>query len=443
MAMDFISNFYQYLNKLRNFFAPHRVDNYCPKTWGRMLMLWMMGAHAFYFVLRCSFQMAMPLMLKQLPFSPMELGYIVTGWSIFYGLGKFVNIYLNRFFSPRRLLTLGLFLSALANLAFSFMYENLSSLICIWSIAGLTQSIGWPQCVRLMGYWYKQQELGTKWGILSTTNQIGSFLLFVTFWLIPVSNWQYFFILPAIVSIITSAAIAFSPLITPHKYKGFRDEFKGDKNKRLSHNSGHISLKEFYTEILKNNNIWLIAIANLFLYMVKTSLNIWLPTYLAYRACISTSLVGLNMAIFEIGAALGSISAGIISDRIFKGSRSQVAMLYMLILLLILPVLYLCNLVNSGVGLFGILFILGFSLFGPQIMTGTASLDFSSYRLSVAANSFVGFMASFGSAISGPLFGFIVQNYGWDYTLILLIFGILMVILLFYLLKYKNNKSLS
>ncbi|MGM9766513.1 MAG: MFS transporter, partial [Candidatus Cryptobacteroides sp.] len=85
----------------------------------RTLIVLMIGYALYYFV-RKHFSVVMPAMEETLGISKVQLGLFLTLNGIIYGFSRFVNGFLADRFSRRKLMTLGLILSALTNFAICF-----------------------------------------------------------------------------------------------------------------------------------------------------------------------------------------------------------------------------------------------------------------------------------------------------------------------------------
>src|SRR5688500_15890991 len=130
---------------------------------------------AFYFC-RTSISAAVPGMKAAfadggLGLSGEEVGWILAALKIAYGIGQFLNGQLSERFSPRVMLAIGMFGSALLNVLFGFA-SGFSFLLCIWAINGLCQSLGWTPCVRVTANWVPIHRRGHSIGLIGTGYQI-------------------------------------------------------------------------------------------------------------------------------------------------------------------------------------------------------------------------------------------------------------------------------
>ncbi|HJK87267.1 MAG TPA: MFS transporter [Candidatus Megaira endosymbiont of Hartmannula sinica] len=146
------------------------------------------------------------------------------------------------------------------------------------------------------------------------------------------------------------------------------------------------------------------------------------------------------VALYEVTGVLGGFAAGYISDRLFDGSRGKVGAFFMICLTLFITLFWYFDsnsfLINS------LLFtLMGFFVYGPQVLVGVASADFASSKAIGTANGFAGSMAYLGSAISGIVIGRLCDLYGWNSVIYFFIISSLFGALFFMLsaLSVKKN----
>ncbi|EPP30922.1 sugar (and other) transporter family protein, partial [Chlamydia psittaci 84-8471/1] len=123
--------------------------------------------------------------------------------------------------------------------------------------------------------------------------------------------------------------------------------------------------------------------------------------------------------------------AGWLSDKISKGKRGPMNVVFSLGLLFsILSMWYSRN--QDMWWLDGsLLFIIGFFLFGPQMMIGLAAAELSHKKAAGTASGFAGWFAYFGAAFAGYPLGKIAQDWGWRGFFIALLGCALLALVLF------------
>lgn len=423
-----------------------KTNNRTYDTWGHSVLVLMIISYTMYFLVRQNFSLAMPFIEGSLGFSKTEIGIIMTSSLFIFGVGKFVNGFFSHLLRPKVFLSLGLVGSSLMNIAFS-KTTTLLGFSVVWSFNAFFQSIAWPQCVRLMSEWYSPTQLGTRWGLVSMANQAGSFLVFVFFtFLIESYGWRASFLIPGVAGIIAGLVILALPLEVPKELGLCTMEERHGLPANLIDNSG-ASFRQvgwgILSEILKNKFLWYVSLATFFIYIVKTGFCSWAPTYLKEAKGMGISTLGFNMGVFEFAGAFGGLMAGWLSDKVFKGRRGHVGVIYLFGMIVLLAALWLAPANVAGLDMV-LLGSLGFVLFGPQVMAGAASVDLSSKRAAVAANGFVGFFSYFGSSIvSGVLLGYVTQHYGWSVTFLILISSALMGAYFFWKTLEHTKKVVS
>lgn len=191
----------------------------------RTLIVLMIGYALFYFV-RKNFSIAMPALEEELGISKTRLGIFLTLNGVIYGISRFLNgIVSDRIGNKKLLMALGLFLSALVNIAIGFIpsVNGLFSVLddsgkatigfiyllgSLWMINGWLQGMGFPPCSSLMAYWIRPSELATKQSIWNASHSIGAGLLALLIGAIlgnySNSAWQWCFWIPAILAVFRS-----------------------------------------------------------------------------------------------------------------------------------------------------------------------------------------------------------------------------------------------
>lgn len=389
------------------------------KTYRRMRIQMMystvVGYACFYFV-RKNFSMAMPSFLDEFGYTKTDLGIILSLFSILYGVGKFLNGILADRANPRYFMALGLIGAAIANFFF-----GLSSALWLFGIFWLAnawfQSMGWPPCARVLTHWYSPKELGTMWGIWNSSHQFGGAgILILAGYLIPNYGWRSAFFIPGIIGILVALFLMMKLRDTPQSIglpsiEEFKGEVDHETAKKLERPE---SFKEImFNHVLNNRLLWIVCFANVFVYIVRIGVLDWAPTFLVEAKQSSLAGAGLKVAGFEISGIAGALAAGFISDRVFKGRRGPVNVLFMVAVILCL--LYFWKIPAGHAWLDALaLFLVGFFIYGPQMLVAVAAADFASKKAAATATGLTGTFGYIGSAACGVGTGVIVDTWGWD-----------------------------
>ncbi|MDO8528190.1 MAG: MFS transporter [Deltaproteobacteria bacterium] len=375
----------------------------------------MIVGYALYYFVRANFAMAMPVFLKDLGFTKTDMGIVLTLFSVVYGFGKFANGVLADRTNSRYLMAIGLFCAGLVNVFFG-LSSGITAFAIFWLLNAWFQSYGMPASVRLLTHWYSPTELGTKWGLQSTAHQIGGAgIMILAGFLIPHFGWRYAFYVPGVMAMITSFWLLNRLRDTPQSI-GLPpvEEFRGEGHITDPNEDQAKSFKEIMVgHILKNRFVWIVATANIFIYIVRIGIMSWAPTFLVETRGSSLASAGLKTAGFELAGIVGAIGAGWISDRVFKGRRAPLAVVSMFFLILALVGLWLAPNNNPYLDA-ALLIAAGVLVYGPQLLVPVAAAEFASKKAASTATGITGAFGYFGSALAGVGTGVVVDKWGWD-----------------------------
>lgn len=409
--------------------------------WRLRVLFSVILGYATFYLCRQNFSMIMPAFMEEFKYTKTELGFVLTLASIVYGVGKFVNGYFSDRSNARYFMSLGLFASGVTTFFLGFS-DSLFFLGTLWVLNNWFQSMGWPPVARMLTHWFAPKELGTKWAYGAGSHQVGGAITLVfTGYLVSDFGWRTAFFVPSIIALIV-AYILFNRLRESPKELGFPSvELYKDQviDKHKEKEQDNLSTFAIIRKVFLSKNMWYICFANMFLYTVRLGVIFWAPLFLKEFKHMSISESGWYVAAYELTGLLGGVSAGFISDRIFKGQRGPVGAAFMLGLACSVLVFWLAP--ADYLLLNGLMMVLvGFFVYGPQILVGVASADFASKKAIGTANGLAGTMGYVGSGISGVCVGFISDNWGWDAVFVFFIIAALLGGVCFYLTWDRKKK---
>jgi len=376
------------------------------------------GYAIFYFT-RKSFVFAMPALIDELGFQKGQLGILCSLLSISYGVSKFFSGVISDKANLRYFMGIGLIMTGGFNLLF-----GLSSSVLLFGLFltmnGFFQGWGSPPCARLLTHWYSQSERGRWWGVWNTSHNIGGALIPIICALaIQWFGWRYAMHLPGLLAIFFGFFLINRIRDNP-KVLGlpsveiYRNDFTTESDLPLRETTaqGRTSRQTLKERVLANKSIWILALSFFFVYVIRTAINDWVQIYLIEAKGFSLMSSGSCVFWFEIGGVFGSLGAGWLSDTVFKGKRGPVNVLFSLGVILSLSALWATP--SSSVLLIStMMFVIGFLVFGPQMLIGMAAAEIAGKKASGSATGFTGLFAYMGAAAAGYPFGEIIQGYGW------------------------------
>ena len=173
--------------------------------------------------------------------------------------------------------------------------------------------------------------------------------------------------------------------------------------------------------VYRNPIIWVLAIANFFVYVVRFSVLDWGPKFLTEACNMSFEKAAVAVFAFEIMAILGTIVAGWVTDRFFAGRAHRTCLWCMVGAGAAMGGFYIFYL-NPGMvpdwALIGVLAMAGFFVYGPQALIGIAASNQATKKAAATANGLVGIFGYLSTAVSGVGVGWLADKYGWNYVFI-------------------------
>lgn len=421
-------------------------------------------AYVVFHLCRKNIAVALPSMGEALHLSNTELGLLGSSLYVTYGIGKFVNGVLADKSNVRTFLPTALILSAICNLCFVLSamlvtpghvtFFGLPSatvllwLLCFfWGANGWFQSCGFPPVAKSLSYWFSNSERGTKWSMWSTSHQIGVFAaVMISGFVIDKFGWMAAFYIPAFICIITGLWL-FDRLRDKPQSIGlpdvekFREEPAAvacDETEEDTRNYYQI----FRDNILFNPIIWMLAIAYIFVYIVRFGTEDWLVKYLVEVKGNSLTLASSKLSSLALIGAFGAILAGVISDKVFKGNRTPINIIFLICLIFSL-IAFANNPAQNNFLDFVYAAMIGMFTSGPQMLIGgLCAVESSSKKVASASIGFTGIFGYVGAALSAGGTGVMVDKFGWNGAIgFWLVSTVICVVICTILLIYENCKK--
>lgn len=395
------------------------------------------GYSIFYFV-RTNFGVVSHELGQAVGYSKTELGWMLTGLSLAYAVGKFVNGSLSDRSNPRIFMPVGLLLTAGCNLAFGSVH-SFGLHLSLWTLNGFVQGMGWPPCGRSLGHWYSLRERGFIFAIWNTAHNVGGALIgIIAAYSAAHWGWQYAFYVPAAIAIVTAVYLMIRLRDTPQSV-GLPpiEEFKNDWPEKHMDHEKELSTRELFVQyVLTSKAIWALAIANFFVYIARYAMLSWGPTFLKEVKGASLETGGWSAFIYEGSAIFSTIFVGWLSDKV-DGRRALLSLVCMFpVLGAFIALLY----APPGSTTLPLLYfaIIGAFIYPPVMLLGVAALDFSSKKAVGTAAGFVGLFGYAGTAAQSVALGYLADHYGWDSAIgAIIVCALMAIVLLMYASRFK------
>lgn len=447
-------------------------QNFLKWQW-HIIVTSMIGYAIFYFV-RKNFSVAMPGMTAEYGISNTSFGIIIALGSLVYGFSRFINGFVVDRRSPKTVMAIGLVLCAVANFAFAYgtdlsylitgVHEGPQFVNILILVMGITiilnqyfQGMGYPPCARILPHWIHPSQLATKMSIWNTSHSIGAFCAVVVCGALmtrmgtdmsgdagviaritenlamSIKNWDAMsadaqtakvmsyaahygawklcFIIPAVVAL--AGAVWIFILVKDDPRDVGLPEVEGTDTGKSSEHDPELDKAYRAHMVYKNRWVWTLAIANMFVYVLRMGVLDWGPKFLTEDRGMDINAAAWSVAVFELTAIVGTIFAGWATDHIFKGKAHRMCLVSMIgsclffglfAILRDIPVVLSVALLAMG----------GFCIYGPQALIGIGAANQATKEQSATANGITGVLGYIGSSVAAVAIGLIADHFGWN-----------------------------
>ncbi len=437
----------------------------------RTIIATMIGYALFYFV-RKNFSFAIPGLSAEYGITKTSFGVIMTLTTVVYGVSRFLNGFIADRLSGRYHMAIGLMLCAIANFAFGFGTDIsalitgqtsgpqfVNTLILIFGVIlivnNLLQGSGFPPCARLLTHWIPPKELATKMSIWNTSHSVGASLVAILCGYIMgkmgenmsvnpemlatiagnldgaitddkvleaashVGAWRWCFWIPGMLAFVGSIGLFMMLRDTPSSV-GLPEIHKINKKDDSAEYEAFILEKVF-----RNKWIWILGIANFFVYVVRFAVLDWGPTFLKEARGMSLTNAGWTVAVFEIAGILGMLASGWLTDKLLKGKAHRMCVFCMLGVAVFMTIFLLMPAQTPMWIMVAVLAMAGFFIYGPQALIGIAAANQATNRAAATANGLTGLFGYASGLVSGIGVGYMVDlmstinpAHKWDYVFV-------------------------
>lgn len=397
----------------------------------------MIGYSMFYFV-RKNFAFAMPAIGEEYGITNTDFGIILTIAGIVYGVSKFINGIIADRTNARWHLAIGLGLCVILNYAFGWSAsvssaitgqeggpDFVNALIFIMAVLlvmnNVFQGCGFAPCNHLLAHWVPPRELATKTAIWNTSHSIGAGLVSVMCGYIIAStgDWRQCFWIPSVIAALGVLFIIATLRDTPESVG--LPEIEGTETELDEHDNALAFRMFIRKKVFGNPVIWILALSDFFVYIVRFAVLDWGPTFLQDRNVpLSAELAGWTIAIFEIAGCAGMVCAGWVSDRVFGGKTQRMCAVEMLLVAVCMCFLHFLPESADPIVVLVLLSITGFFLYGPQALLGVAAVKQATKKAASSAVGLLGFMSYLSVVVTGAGLGLFSDKFGWENLFILM-----------------------
>ena len=360
-----------------------------------------------YYVCRLSMNVVRKPIVDDGVFTESQLGIIGSCLFFVYAVGKLTNGFLADRSNVKRFMSTGLLFSALINLCLGFT-ESFYAFAVLWGLNGWFQSMGAASGVVSLSRWFEPDRRGTYYGFWSASHNIGEALTFITIaLLISWFGWKYGLIGASLVGLSGFALLWIFMRDTPQS-EGYLLGEKQLESSGKEHKTEDFNRAQ--KAVLRNPAIWILALSSAFMYISRYAVNSWGVFYLEAQKGYDTLDASFIISISSVCGIVGTVFSGLLSDKLFRGSRNVPALIFGLMNVIALCVFLLVPGVHFWLDVIAmILFGLGI---GALIcfLGGLMAVDIAPRNASGAALGVVGIASYIGAGIQDVMSGLLIEG---------------------------------
>lgn len=374
------------------------------------------SAYCMFYVCRMALSVVKQPVIDEGVLTPAQIGLVDSALLFVYAIGKFTNGFIADYCNIRRFMATGLVISSLVNLVMGLLgllsgWAGLCSVLVFaiffitWGLNGWVQSMGAPPGVISLSRWFPLRTRGTYYSIFCATPYLGKSVSMVLLGhVVMLAGWQCGFIAAALAGFIGSVVILLFVSDTPES-RGLPSvqELSGEKPQK----EDSIPTKVLHKAVLKNPGVWVIALSSAFVYITQYGISNWGIFFLQkakdFSLTESTYVIGISEGI----GVVGTMFAGWLSDKVFRGDRLKPVLLCGVVCLATMSLFMFTG--GGRLSNIALLSVASLSLAAIYcIVGGLMALDIVPRKATGAALGVVGISSYIAAGIQGVVSGLLI-----------------------------------
>ncbi|MDD6053070.1 MAG: MFS transporter [Bacteroidales bacterium] len=374
------------------------------------------AAYCMFYVCRMALSVVKQPVIDEGVLTPAQIGLVDSALLFVYAIGKFTNGFIADYCNIRRFMATGLVISSLVNLVMGLLgllsgWAGLCSVLVFaiffitWGLNGWVQSMGAPPGVISLSRWFPLRTRGTYYSIFCATPYLGKSVSMVLLGhVVMLAGWQCGFIAAALAGFIGSVVILVFVSDTPES-RGLPSvqELSGEKPQK----EDSIPTKVLHKAVLKNPGVWVIALSSAFVYITQYGISNWGIFFLQkakdFSLTESTYVIGISEGI----GVVGTVFAGWLSDKVFRGDRLKPVLLCGVVCLATMSLFMFTG--GGRLSNIALLSVASLSLAAIYcIVGGLMALDIVPRKATGAALGVVGISSYIAAGIQGVVSGLLI-----------------------------------
>ena len=247
------------------------------------------------------------------------------------------------------------------------------------------------------------------------------------------NDWHAALYMPAFCAILV-ALFAFAMMRdTPQScglppIEEYKNDYPDDYNEKAEQ---ELTAKQIFMQyVLPNKLLWYIAIANVFVYLLRYGILDWSPTYLKEVKHFALDKSSWAYFLYEYAGIPGTLLCGWMSDKVFRGNRGATGVFFMT-LVTIATIVYWMNPAGNPTVDMICMIVIGFLIYGPVMLIGLHALELAPKKAAGTAAGFTGLFGYLGGSVAASaIVGYTVDFFGWDGGFMVMIGGSILAVIL-------------
>ncbi|MCX6653909.1 MAG: MFS transporter [Candidatus Bathyarchaeota archaeon] len=264
------------------------------------------------YMVRTSVPPLSPFIVEELSLSKTEVGLLISAGALGYSVFQLPAGWLIDRVGVKKMLAAGTFAAGVIIINM-LLASSLPVAFMVLFLGGFGYGCFPAVATKALLQWFPPNERGTAVGIQQTSINAAGIITAMTLPLVASGlSWRYGFVAVGLLSIAAS-------VISLRFYKEPPGFNLGTGSEVTHIRIGWTTIRE----VILNRNIQLVSISCIGYMAVDYSLVTYLIIYLKEAVGVAVTLAGFYLALTNIGGLLGKLFFGLMSDRVFKGSRKK------------------------------------------------------------------------------------------------------------------------
>ncbi|HLI76068.1 MAG TPA: MFS transporter, partial [Acidobacteriaceae bacterium] len=241
--------------------------------------------------------------------SATEIGWLLSAFSLAYGLAQLPLVEILQRVSPRTVLGAGLAVWSAAQMLTGFI-RTLPSFLTMRVLLGAGESPFYPCGVQVVRDWFPQRSRGRATAVMSMSQTLGLAAAPPALtWLLIRSGWRTMFLVLGAAGLLAAAAWILFYREPPHVAAGFLDTHPGSQN-------------GLWRTLLGRRMVWGMMLGFGGINYTNWLYTAWLPGYLETAHHVSLRRTGWMAAVPFLGGAAGMFTSGALADLLARRGLS-------------------------------------------------------------------------------------------------------------------------